>query len=138
MRERLYATWNNIRQRCENPNRKDYRWYGGRGVSVCEEWKKYSAFKSWALRNGYQDDLTIDRIDVSKGYAPDNCRWIPFKEQRENTSQTHKVTINDETKSVKAWCDLYGISYDMVIMRIHRGMDEVSALLTPTKRRRDS
>ena len=135
--DRMYATWNNMRQRCENPNRDDYKWYGAKGISVCNAWKDYANFQAWAKESGYDNSLTIDRIDPTKNYEPNNCRWIPFHEQRENTSQTRKITINGRTQSLKAWCLEYGINYDMVIMRVHRGMDDVSALLTPSKRRRN-
>lgn len=85
-----------------------WMYYGERGVTVCDEWRDY---------------------------CPENCRWIPFSDQRENTRQTRKITINGETITIKSWCRKYGISYDMVMMRIHRGMDDVSALLTPKERR---
>ena len=62
------------------------------------------------------------------------CRWIPFSEQRENTTQARKVTINGRTQTLKSWCREFGISYNMVIMRVHRGMDDVAALLTPKQR----
>ena len=75
-RSRLYVTWDNMMGRCNNLNNKKYRTYGKLGTTVCEEWKDYLNFKNWALNNGYQDNLTIDRIDCYGNYCPDNCQFI--------------------------------------------------------------
>lgn len=71
--------------RCDNPKNKKYHLYGGRGITVCEEWKNsFPAFHEWAIANGYSDELSIDRIDNDKGYSPDNCRWATITEQNRN------------------------------------------------------
>ena len=82
---RIYKIWKWIRQRCNNPNDKDYEDYGGRGIRVCEEWDKSSeAFVRWALENGYADNLSINRIDTNSGYSPENCRWATWTQKARN------------------------------------------------------
>jgi hypothetical protein len=74
---RLYRAWSKMKERCYNPNNKDFVRYGARGIGVCDEWRRsFAAFESWALANGYDDALTIDRRDNNQGYFPGNCRWV--------------------------------------------------------------
>lgn len=83
--KRIYRIWQAMRNRCGNPNKPDYKYYGGRGISVCEEWKNsFEPFYKWAMSNGYNDTLTIDRIDVNGNYEPNNCRWVTMAEQNKN------------------------------------------------------
>jgi hypothetical protein len=93
-----------MKARCHNPKRVDFAFYGGRGVTVCTEWREsFVVFRDWALSHGYRDDLTIDRIDVTKGYEPDNCRFIPQSEQPFNRRDSHFLTYQGETKTVMQW-----------------------------------
>ena len=81
-RTRIYRIWCAIKSRCNNPKTINYKYYGGRGIHVCKEWiYDFEAFYDWAMSHGYEDDLSIDRIDNDKGYSPDNCRWVTMKEQ---------------------------------------------------------
>lgn len=83
-RTKLYKRWTAMIQRCENPNNTAYGNYGGRGISVCDEWHDYGAFKEWAIANGFDESLTIDRIDVNGDYEPSNCRWVDYSVQMSN------------------------------------------------------
>lgn len=103
-----------------------YRGYGGRGITVCEDWRNdYAAFRDWAMANGYDEnalygECTIDRIDNDKGYSPDNCRWVSMKEQSVNKRTAVIVEIDGEIKPLKEWCSIFKISYSCVMHRIAR------------------
>lgn len=90
-RTRLYRIWQNMKNRCHNPKVPCYKYYGGRGISVCSDWiKDFTVFRDWATQNGYTEELTLDRIDVNGNYTPDNCRWASFKQQGYNKQNTIK------------------------------------------------
>lgn len=97
-RTRLYSIWCGMRNRCNNPNHQAFYLYGGKGISLCNDWNNYTNFKSWAMSNGYADSLSIDRIDPSKGYDPSNCRWITISENvaRANKNHTTRKLIRGE------------------------------------------
>lgn len=97
--DRLYKIWYNAISRCTNPSDISYKRYGGRGITFYPEWiSDYHAFKNWALSNGYQENLTLDRIDSNKGYSPDNCRWATIREQANNRCTNVLYTIDGEKK----------------------------------------
>lgn len=84
-RTRLYRIYYKMKERCYRPDNDNYKYYGGLGITICDEWlNDFSAFATWAMSNGYKDNLTIDRIDNTKGYCPENCRWITIQEQQKN------------------------------------------------------
>lgn len=84
---RLYRAWQHMKDRCNNPAAKNYKDYGGRGITLCQEWMDFETFAEWAFSHGYADDLSIERIDNDSGYRPDNCKWATWKEQRANQRQ---------------------------------------------------
>ena len=91
---RLFKIWMNIRNRCVRCTASDYKYYGGRGISVCNEWaNSFEAFYSWAVSNGYEEHLTIDRIDVNGNYCPENCRWVTMKVQSQNKRASKRGTV---------------------------------------------
>jgi hypothetical protein len=83
---RLYRVWDGMKARCDRPSHPRYERYGGRGIGICEEWRKFETFAAWALSNGYRDDLQIDRTDNEQGYSPANCRFVTAKENMANRS----------------------------------------------------
>ena len=89
---RIYQTWRNMKRRCYDEKVVNFRNYGGKGIKVCEEWKNsFQAFYDWAMKNGYTDDLTIDRIDSTKDYCPENCRWISLRENVSRASRARRI-----------------------------------------------
>lgn len=125
---KLYSVWCGMKERCNNPNNKRFYCYGGRGISVCAEWaESFSLFREWALENGYQDGLTIDRIDSNGNYEPNNCRWATRAQQNRNYSRNHMITYRGETKCVADWADEYGINRATILFRIKSGksLDDV-------------
>lgn len=132
---RPYRIWCHIKDRCTNPKMQNYRHYGGKGVKMCCEWDEdFMAFHRWAMANGYREDLTIERIDGNGDYEPSNCRWATWKEQANNTTRNHLVTINGATKTIAGWADSSGIRYQIIRDRLYGGMTG-ERLLNPEKRR---
>lgn len=125
---RLFRIWASMKSRCENPNRKDRAYYGGRGITVCDEWKEYEVFSKWAYENGYADNLSIDRIDVNKGYSPENCRWADAITQMNNTRHNRYITVGGETKTVTEWSRANHIPHSTIYYRLAHGWSEADAV----------
>ena len=115
-KERLYSVWASMLDRCYNENAVGYYLYGARGISVCEEWKNdFWTFNEWGLSNGYQEGLTIDRIDGNGNYEPSNCRWATYKQQRENSQP--RYTYKDKIPYKKrANAKTYNVFGEMLTM----------------------
>jgi hypothetical protein len=119
---RLYNIWQHMNSRCYKATNKAYSNYGGRGIKVCEEWKDSANFMEWALNNGYQNNLTIERIDVNGNYEPGNCKWITKKEQGYNKRTSIKITFQGETKCLAEWCRIFGVNYGTAKDRYKSGL----------------
>lgn len=121
-KEKLYHIWKGMKARCYNPHNKRYKNYGGRGITVCDDWEKdYVNFKNWALNNGYNDNLTIDRIDNNGDYSPENCRWVDAKIQANNTTRNIYIKYKGKIQSLSLWADTFGITYSCMKHRYDRG-----------------
>jgi hypothetical protein len=122
-----------MRYRCTKPSNQSYKRYGGRGISVCGEWStSFLPFKKWALANGYEEHLTIDRINNDGNYEPSNCRWATMQTQSENKSNNKFVEIDGVTKTLKAWADHAGVPFRNVYFRYAIGI-RGKALLDPER-----
>lgn len=119
---RIYQTWADMKDRCNNPNNNAYDSYGGRGIRVCDEWIiDFMNFYNWAMKNGYNDTLTIDRINVNGNYEPKNCRWVSWKIQGNNRRTTRKITIYGETKTAYEFEQLYKVKACLLRSRYNKG-----------------
>ena len=118
---RLYRIWQCMKARCYIKNTENYCYYGGRGIIVCDEWKNdFKIFHEWAVNNGYQEDLTIDRIDNNGNYEPLNCRWITAKMQSNNKRNNANLTYQGKTKTAMEWSEIVGISENTILARINK------------------
>ena len=133
---KLYRTWKRMKACCLNKNFSTYYKYGGKGIQICDEWKNnFVLFKNWALSNGYNDNLTIDRIDPYGNYEPSNCRWINIKGQENNKTNNHLITFNGEIHTMAEWGDITGISNKVIEQRINKlGWKIEDALTKPTRK----
>lgn len=128
---RIFSVWNGMTQRTTNPKHKSWCYYGGRGITVCHEWLNFEVFYDWALSNGYEDNLSINRIDNDKGYSPDNCNFVTRKEQMNNQQKTIYLTCNEITQCLSKWSNETGINADTIRSRINAGWSDNEALNTP-------
>lgn len=133
---RLYYIWRSMKARCNLPSQQNYERYGGRGIKVCDEWyNSFESFRDWAYRHGYDDNLTIDRIDSNGDYSPDNCRWSTMKEQARNTRGNHYIEFNGQIKTLVELSEEYNINYDLLKTRINKlHWPTEKALLTPVEK----
>lgn len=132
---RLYYIWENMRKRCYKPNSDRYKNYGARGITICDDWKNnYSNFYKWAYSNGYNDNLTIERIDINGNYEPSNCTWITMKDQAKNRTSNKWVYIDNAKYSPQELEKIYKIPVKTIYARIARG-DKGHAVVRPLGKR---
>jgi hypothetical protein len=135
-KSRLYHVWDGMKSRCYRPNARGYKNYGGRGITVCDEWRdNFVAFRDWAMANGYVENTekrkggcTLDRIDVNGNYEPSNCRWVNATFQANNTRRNYMITAFGQTKSLAQWARDTGISYSALTWRVKSGWPIEKAL----------
>lgn len=137
-RTRIYREWTGIKTRCNNPNDKRYKDYGGRGIVMCDEWKNsFEAFRDWAMANGYRDDLTIERKDVNGNYCPENCCWITLAEQERNRRDTLRVKdAKGNDVCAISIAEENGISAKTLHSRLSKGWDLDKATSNPITEQR--
>lgn len=125
---RIYVIWSGMKRRCYDPKVEQYKNYGGRGISYCKEWEDFKNFYEWAKNNGYREDLTIDRIDTNGNYEPNNCRWIPQKEQHRNTRSNKILEYKGERHCASKWAEILGLNYNTLLTHLRNGMSVKDAL----------
>ena len=132
---RIYHIWRGLKERCLNSNSPDFIHYGGRGITVCDEWRNdFQTFYDWAMSNGYEEHLTIDRIDVNGNYEPSNCRWVTIQEQQNNRRNNNLYEFDNQKHTLSEWANITGVKYSTLNARIkiHK-WDIEKALITPVK-----
>ncbi len=128
---RLYRIWQGMHGRCYIISHPAYKYYGERGISICDDWKNdFQSFYDWALSNGYSDSLTIDRINVNGNYEPLNCRWVTRKRQMNNTRNNHFINYNGEIHTIAEWSTITGISATKISWRLAHKWKIEKALTT--------
>lgn len=131
-RKRLKSIYNGMRLRCYNESNVNYKYYGGKGVTICDEWLlSFENFFDWAINNGYNENLTIDRIDSEKEYSPDNCKWSTKKEQAYNRSMSVGLTLNGRTMYMTEWAEELGIDKKTLSWRYNNGWSDEEILTRP-------
>ena len=131
---RLYREWAGMLSRCRNNNDPRYEHYGGRGIGVCKEWEgNFVSFYDWATANGYDDRLSIDRMDVNGNYCPENCRWADLVTQANNRTNNIKFIIGSSTHTLSEWCKIFSLNYHTIWSRMKKGQDVFTALFRPYK-----
>lgn len=134
---RLQRIFSKMKRRCYNDHEPAYKYYGAKGIKICDEWlNNPELFYNWAMNNGYSDKLTIDRINVYGNYAPDNCRWATIQEQALNRTDNLIYEYNGKRQTEKEWAEEYGLNRNTLHNRIKRGWDIEKALTYPIDKSR--
>ena len=113
--ERIECIFSGMKKRCYDQNSKDFQWYGKKGIKICDEWMNNpKLFEVWSIENGYNDELTIDRLDSTKDYSPDNCRWVTKSNNSRYKSTTSLINVNGVTHSGKEWSEILGLGVNTI------------------------
>jgi hypothetical protein len=129
---RIYGIWSDMKNRCQNKRNIEYHRYGGRGISICDEWKDdVIAFFDWAMANGYREGLTLDRRDNEGNYDPSNCRWVDRKTQQNNRRNSIYITVNGVTLPCAEWARRTGIPKNTIRNRLIMGWSAAEAVTRP-------
>lgn len=133
---RIFKIFQGMKQRCYNPNTYKYKIYGGRGISICDEWlNNFKSFYNWSIENGYRNNFSIDRIDVNGNYEPSNCRWVDNKAQSNNRRNNHLLTFKNETHSINEWAKILNVKRETLKTRLALGWSIERTLTTPIRPR---
>lgn len=135
-KEPLYHIWWSIRGRCYNPKHVSYHSYGARGIKICDEWLDYANFREWALSNGWNESLQIDRIDNDCDYCPENCRFVTPKQNCNNRRNNRLLTYDGMTLTTTQWADLKGWTPNVIWCRLKMGWSVERTLTEPPHRRK--
>ena len=128
-KHKLYRVWSAMKDRCDRPGCAAYVNYGNRGIRVCDDWaNNFDVFYAWAMANGYQDGLTVDRIDNNRGYEPENCRFITRATQNRNRRYCHVITYGGETKTLSEWSRIYRFDRECFRNQVAKGKSEAEVL----------
>lgn len=130
---KVYKVWSSMKSRCLNPKDQSYANYGGRGVTICNEWMGFEAFHAWAMLSGYKPGLTIERKDNDGNYSPENCTWIPKADQSNNRRMCKQIQYHGETHTMKDWALILGVPYHRLQSRLWHGWDVISAFEEPSQ-----
>lgn len=134
--KRIYQIWKAMLARCYDPNNEHRSVYYERGISVCDDWKTFELFQSWALAGDYSDGLSLDRIDNDLGYSPENCRWVTQKEQCRNKRNNVILKFHGEERPISEWAELYGLKTTTLWWRINHGWEIERAITEQVKNHR--
>lgn len=133
-RTALYRQWVCMIKRCYDTKHQSYKFYGGRGISVCDEWRRYEGFRDWALKTKTNPEYSLERIDVNGNYSPSNCTWVTWKQQARNRRSSKMIEYKGETKCLAEWCEELNADYSLINSRLLRGWDFEKALKTPPRK----
>lgn len=134
-RHPIYTVWRGMKERCLNPNFKQYNDYGGRGIKIYEFWlKDFKSFFYWAIKNGYQKGLELDRIENDKDYYPSNCRFNSHKGNNRNKRNNRYIDFNGQKKALSEWCEIYGFNVKTLSNRLDRGWSIDESFNTPIQK----